>query len=110
MLEHDATLVCRLCVKISYLPEVYAAACHHGLLQAYYKVHIRPVLRRLLSARLTSLTLSLLCKQVVVVTLKQLEEKGNEATKEKSLIACWRWPEAMARGIGFLPVDLITGC
>lgn len=101
------------CKKISYLfPKAHAAAyAIMAFWQAYYKVH-HPLdfYAAYFSVRADDFDAQLILqgKPVVQKTLKQLDEKGNEATgKERSLITLLEVAlEVMARGIGFLPVDL----
>jgi DNA polymerase-3 subunit alpha (Gram-positive type) len=114
MLEHDVPRwYVDSCKKISYLfPKAHAAAyAIMAFWQAYYKVHYPlQFYAAYFSVRANEFDAQLVMqgKSVVKKTLKQLEEKGNEATgKEKSLITLLEVAlEAMARGIGFLPVDL----
>ena len=96
------------CKKISYLfPKAHAAAyAIMAFWQAYYKVH-HPLdfYAAYFSVRADDFDAQLILqgKPVVQKTLKQLDEKGNEATgKERSLITLLEVAlEVMARGIGF---------
>ncbi|MGI6081484.1 MAG: PolC-type DNA polymerase III [Limnochordia bacterium] len=114
MLEYDVPRwYIDSCKKISYLfPKAHAAAyAIMAFWQAFYKVHYPlPFYAAYFSVRANEFDAQLIMqgKSVVKKTLKQLDEKGNEATgKERSLITLLEVAlEAMARGVGFLPVDL----
>lgn len=101
------------CKKIRYMfPKAHAAAyAVMAYWQAYFKVHYPlPFYAAYFSVRAGDVDAQLVRqgKNAVQRALKGLEDKGNEATgKERATAVILEVVlEAMARGVGFLPVDL----